>query len=124
MYPHSLSAAVMFGTTASNLGPNYGLYLSAYGVGGVVLPMLMADYSGTKTYAGNLHSRILRYRRPDRDCDRALADDKTSVTSGSLREEQVGLDSPLGAALGPNLGQSHKYSYVCSSANRQSDLRS
>lgn len=29
-----------FGT--KNLGPNYGLYLSAYGVGGVVLPMLMA----------------------------------------------------------------------------------
>ena len=37
---------------ARNLGPNYGLYLSAYGVGGVVLPMLMAFILGsTPTYA-------------------------------------------------------------------------
>ena len=29
-----------------NVGPNYGLYLSAYGVGGVVLPMLMSSVLG------------------------------------------------------------------------------
>ena len=34
-----------FGT--KNLGPNYGLYLSAYGVGGVVCPMLMAVIVGS-----------------------------------------------------------------------------
>jgi len=34
-----------FGT--KNLGPNYGLYLSAYGVGGVVCPMLMATLVGS-----------------------------------------------------------------------------
>lgn len=38
-----------FGT--KNLGPNYGLYLSAYGAGGVVCPMLMAIIVGsTPTY--------------------------------------------------------------------------
>jgi len=37
-------ASYFFG--AKNLGPNYGLYLSAYGVGGVVLPMLMAAILG------------------------------------------------------------------------------
>ena len=43
-------ASYFFGT--KNLGPNYGLYLSAYGVGGVVLPMLMATILGSKpTYA-------------------------------------------------------------------------
>jgi MFS family permease len=31
-----------------NVGPNYGLYLSAYGVGGVVCPMLMATILGPK----------------------------------------------------------------------------
>ncbi len=37
---------------AKNLGPNYGLYLSAYGVGGVVFPMLMAVIVGSEpTYA-------------------------------------------------------------------------
>ena len=30
------------------MGPNYGLYLSAYGVGEVVLPMLMATILGLK----------------------------------------------------------------------------
>jgi len=39
-------ASYYFG--AKNLGPNYGLYLSAYGVGGVVLPMLMAAILGSK----------------------------------------------------------------------------
>ena len=39
-------ASYFFG--ARNLGPNYGLYLSAYGVGGVVLPMLMAGILGPK----------------------------------------------------------------------------
>ncbi len=39
-------ASYFFGT--KNLGPNYGLYLSAYGVGGVVLPMLMAAILGPK----------------------------------------------------------------------------
>jgi OFA family oxalate/formate antiporter-like MFS transporter len=39
-------ASYFFGT--KNLGPNYGLYLSAYGVGGVVLPMLMASILGPK----------------------------------------------------------------------------
>jgi MFS family permease len=38
-------ASYFFG--AKNLGPNYGLYLSAYGVGGVVLPMLMAAIVGS-----------------------------------------------------------------------------
>jgi MFS family permease len=39
-----------FGT--KNLGPNYGLYLSAYGVGGVVFPILMATIVGSEpTYA-------------------------------------------------------------------------
>jgi len=38
-------ASYFFGT--KNLGPNYGLYLSAYGVGGVVLPMLMAAILGS-----------------------------------------------------------------------------
>jgi OFA family oxalate/formate antiporter-like MFS transporter len=33
---------------AKNLGPNYGLYLSAYGVGGVVLPIVMATVLGPK----------------------------------------------------------------------------
>ncbi|MEM2961097.1 MAG: OFA family MFS transporter [Candidatus Bathyarchaeia archaeon] len=33
---------------AKNVGPNYGLYLSAYGVGGVVLPMVMASVLGPK----------------------------------------------------------------------------
>ena len=36
---------------AKNLGPNYGMYLSAYGVGGVICPMLMAVIVGpTPTY--------------------------------------------------------------------------
>jgi len=39
-------ASYFFGT--KNLGPNYGLYLSAYGVGGVVLPILMAAILGSK----------------------------------------------------------------------------
>ena len=39
-------ASYFFGT--KNLGPNYGLYLSAYGVGGVVCPMLMATILGQK----------------------------------------------------------------------------
>ena len=39
-------ASYFFGT--KNLGPNYGLYLSAYGVGGVILPMLMAAILGPK----------------------------------------------------------------------------
>jgi len=39
-------ASYFFGT--KNLGPNYGLYLSAYGVGGVVLPLLMAAILGPK----------------------------------------------------------------------------
>ena len=38
-------ASYFFG--AKNLGPNYGLYLSAYGVGGVVLPMLMSAILGS-----------------------------------------------------------------------------
>jgi MFS family permease len=42
-------ASYFFGT--KNLGPNYGLYLSAYGVGGVVLPMLMAAILGPKPTA-------------------------------------------------------------------------
>jgi len=43
-------ASYFFG--ARNLGPNYGLYLSAYGVGGVVCPMLMAAIVGARpTYA-------------------------------------------------------------------------
>jgi len=43
-------ASYFFG--AKNLGPNYGLYLSAYGVGGVICPMLMAVIIGSKpTYA-------------------------------------------------------------------------
>jgi OFA family oxalate/formate antiporter-like MFS transporter len=43
-------ASYFFG--AKNLGPNYGLYLSAYGVGGVVCPMLMAFIVGSNpTYA-------------------------------------------------------------------------
>ncbi len=36
---------------AKNVGPNYGLYLSAYGVGGVVMPMLMAYVVGPKPTA-------------------------------------------------------------------------
>jgi OFA family oxalate/formate antiporter-like MFS transporter len=39
-------AGYFFGT--KNLGPNYGMYLSAYGVGGVVCPMLMAFILGSK----------------------------------------------------------------------------
>jgi OFA family oxalate/formate antiporter-like MFS transporter len=43
-------ASYYFG--AKNVGPNYGLFLSAYGVGGVVCPMLMAAILGSKpTYA-------------------------------------------------------------------------
>ena len=43
-------ASYFFG--AKNVGPNYGLFLSAYGVGGVVCPMLMAAILGSKpTYA-------------------------------------------------------------------------
>ena len=43
-------ASYFFGT--KNLGPNYGLYLSAYGVGGIVFPMLMAAIVGSEpTYA-------------------------------------------------------------------------
>lgn len=38
-------ASYFFG--GKNLGPNYGLYLSAYGVGGVVCPMLMAFIVGS-----------------------------------------------------------------------------
>lgn len=46
-------ASYYFG--AKNLGPNYGLYLSAYGVGGVVCPMLMSFIVGSNpTYAGYL----------------------------------------------------------------------
>ena len=42
-------ASYFFG--AKNLGPNYGMYLSAYGLGGVVCPMLMAVIVGpTPTY--------------------------------------------------------------------------
>jgi len=44
-------ASYFFGT--KNLGPNYGLYLSAYGVGGVVLPMLMAAVLGSKPIYGS-----------------------------------------------------------------------
>jgi len=44
-------ASYFFGT--KNLGPNYGLYLSAYGVGGVVLPMLMAAILGSKPTYGS-----------------------------------------------------------------------
>lgn len=37
---------------AKNVGPNYGLYFSAYGVGGVVLPVIMASVLGANpTYA-------------------------------------------------------------------------
>jgi OFA family oxalate/formate antiporter-like MFS transporter len=43
-------ASYFFG--AKNIGPNYGLFLSAYGVGGVVCPMLMAAVLGSKpTYS-------------------------------------------------------------------------
>jgi MFS family permease len=43
-------ASYYFG--AKNVGPNYGLFLSAYGVGGVVCPMLMAAIVGSSpTYA-------------------------------------------------------------------------
>jgi len=43
-------ACYFFGT--NNLGPNYGMYLSAYGVGGVVCPMIMAFILGAMpTYA-------------------------------------------------------------------------
>lgn len=45
-------ACCLFGT--ENMGPNYGLYLSAYGLGGVVFPMLLAFVLGpapnTTTY--------------------------------------------------------------------------
>lgn len=44
-------ASYFFGT--KNLGPNYGLYLSAYGVGGVVLPMLMSAVLGSKPTYGS-----------------------------------------------------------------------
>jgi MFS family permease len=47
-------AGYFFGT--KNLGPNYGMYLSAYGVGGVVCPMVMAAVVGsTPTYATYVH---------------------------------------------------------------------
>jgi MFS transporter, OFA family, oxalate/formate antiporter len=43
-------ASYYFG--AKNVGPNYGLFLSAYGVGGVICPLLMATILGSKpTYA-------------------------------------------------------------------------
>jgi OFA family oxalate/formate antiporter-like MFS transporter len=38
---------------AKNVGPNYGLYFSAYGVGGVVLPMLMSSVLGANPTYGN-----------------------------------------------------------------------
>jgi len=44
-------ASYFFGT--KNLGPNQGIYLSAYGVGGVVLPMLMANLLGSKPIYGS-----------------------------------------------------------------------
>jgi len=43
-------ASYYFG--AKNVGPNYGLFLSAYGVGGVICPMLMAAIVGSSpTYS-------------------------------------------------------------------------
>jgi len=46
-----MPALVSYFFGAKNLGPNYGMYLSAYGVGGVVCPMLMAVIVGpTPTY--------------------------------------------------------------------------
>jgi len=44
-------ASYYFG--AKNVGPNYGLFLSAYGVGGVVCPMLMAAILGSKPSYAN-----------------------------------------------------------------------
>ena len=44
-------ASYYFG--AKNVGPNYGLFLSAYGVGGVVCPMLMAGILGSKPSYAN-----------------------------------------------------------------------
>jgi len=37
---------------AKNVGPNYGLYLSAYGVGGVILPLIMSSVLGTSPTYG------------------------------------------------------------------------
>lgn len=41
-----MPALVSYFFGARNLGPNYGMYLSAYGVGGVICPMLMAAIVG------------------------------------------------------------------------------
>lgn len=96
LFPHSKSVAILylaiilfataFGAYLSvmpalvlhffgpiNLGPNYGMYLSAYGVGGVICPILMAFIVGAnptyETYVqgfyaymqvSSIHFRILR----------------------------------------------------------------
>ena len=80
-------ASYFFG--AKNLGPNYGLYLSAYGVGGVVLPDADGCDPRAKAYAGDIRRRILRDYSAHRDRDRALADDKTTTASRGAYQGQV-----------------------------------